>query len=107
MFPTPFHANMPDEILLNETAYVVWQTVKEQGPIELGEVARISGIDQAQVSAAATEAAKDGFFAVDEHKKDQITVSEDAQKLFEQGLPELRARDKLKQSGNEMPGLRQ
>ena len=49
---------MADEILLNEAAYAVWQTVKEKGPIELGEVVKLTGIDQAQVSAAATEAAK-------------------------------------------------
>ena len=53
---------MPDEILLNEAAYAVWQTVKERGPIELGEVAKSTGIDQAQVSAAATEAAQQEFF---------------------------------------------
>ena len=49
---------MADEILLNEAAYAVWQTVKERGPIELGEVVKLTGVDQAQVSAAATEAAK-------------------------------------------------
>ena len=49
---------MPDEILLNEAAYAVWQTVKERGPIELGEVVKLTGVDQAQVSAAATEAAQ-------------------------------------------------
>ena len=38
--PTPIRIAMPDDIFLNETAYTVWQTVKEQGPIELGEVAR-------------------------------------------------------------------
>ena len=46
---------MPDEILLNEVAYAVWQTVNDRGPIELGEVVRLTGIDQAQVSAAATD----------------------------------------------------
>ena len=37
---------MADEILLNEAAYAVWQTVKEKGPIELGEVVKLTGIDQ-------------------------------------------------------------
>ncbi len=51
---------MADEILLNEAAYAVWQAVKERGPIELGEVVKLTGIDQAQVLAAATEAASGG-----------------------------------------------
>lgn len=90
---------MPDEILLNETAYSVWETVKEQGPIELGEVARVAGVDQAQVSAAATEAVSGGYFDVIEHKKHQIAVSEGAEALFNSGLPELRAAEYLKQHG--------
>jgi len=94
---------MPDEIVLNEAAYTVWDTVKDQGPIELGEVARVTGIDQAQVSAAVTEAVSGGYINVDEHKKHQITVSDDAKELFRKGLPELHARDKLKQSGGAMP----
>jgi phenylalanyl-tRNA synthetase alpha chain len=94
---------MSDEIFLNEAAYAVWETVKEQGPIELGEVARITGIDQARVSAATTEAASGGFFEIDEHQKHQITVSPEAEDLVEVGLPELRARDKLKLSGNQLP----
>ena len=49
---------MADEILLNEAAYAVWQTVKEKGPIELGEVVKLTGIDRLQVSAAATEASQ-------------------------------------------------
>ena len=53
---------MSDELLLNEAAYAVWQTVKDRGPIELGEVVKQTGIDQAQVSAAATEAADRGYF---------------------------------------------
>jgi hypothetical protein len=32
---------MADEILLNEAAYAVWQTVKERGPIELGRCDRV------------------------------------------------------------------
>ena len=66
---------MADEILLNEAAYAVWQTVKERGPIELGEVAKLTGIDQAQVSAAATEAAQSGFFRVVEHEREHLVVS--------------------------------
>jgi phenylalanyl-tRNA synthetase alpha chain len=94
---------MPDEILLNEAAYAIWQTVKDQGPIELGEVAKITGIDQAQVSATATEAVSNGFFEIEERKRHQVSISEGAENLVESGLPELRARDKLKSSGNELP----
>ncbi len=69
---------MPDEILLNEAAYAVWQTVKAHGPIELSEVAKRTGIDQAQVSAAATDAAQNGYFHVDEQDREELTVSETA-----------------------------
>ena len=71
---------MPDEILLNEAAYAVWQTVKERGPIELGEVVKLTGIDQAQVSAAATEAAQQGFFEVEEREREELIVSEGARR---------------------------
>jgi phenylalanyl-tRNA synthetase alpha chain len=102
-FQRRFRTTMPDEILLNEAAYAVWQTVKEQGPIELGEVARIANIDQAQVAAAASEAAQGGYFEVFEHTKHQVTVSDGAEELCKRGLPESLARNKLKSVGNELP----
>ena len=74
---------MPDEILLNEAAYAVWQTVKERGPIELGEVVKLRGIDQAQVSAAATEAAQQGYFKIDEYEGDPLASSSDRQQARE------------------------
>jgi len=86
---------MPDEILLNEAAYAVWQTVKERGPIELGEVAKHTGIDQAQVSAAATEAAQHGYFAITEADRDELTVNQGAQHTIDDGLPERRAVERL------------
>ena len=94
---------MADEIQLNEAAYAVWQTVKEKGPIELGEVVKLTGIDQAQVSAAATEAASQGFFEIDEHEHDEIVVSEGAQDLINAGLPEKRAAAVLWNHSARMP----
>ena len=72
---------MPDEILLNEAAYAVWQTVQRAGAngIEIGDVAKQIGLDQAQVSAAAQTAAQQGFFRIAEHEREQIVVSEGAQ----------------------------
>jgi len=67
---------MADEILLNEAAYAVWQTVEDKGPIELGEVVRLTGIDQAQVSAAATEAASGGHFKIDEREREELVATE-------------------------------
>ncbi len=93
---------MSDEILLNEAAYAVWQTVKERGPIELGEVVKLTGVDQAQVSAAATEASQIGFFAITETDRDELTVSEGARGLIEAGLPEFRAAQKLNESGGKL-----
>ena len=89
---------MPDEILLNEAAYAVWQTVKERGPIELNEVVKLTGIDQAQVSAAATEAANGGFLLTEEREHEELLVSEGAGALIEAGLPEILAAKKLRES---------
>src|SRR4029078_9191932 len=88
-------ATMPDEILLNEAAYAVWQTVKDRGPIELGEVVKQTGIDQAQVSATATEASQNGFFKIEEQEQDELTVSEKAKELLDRKLPERRAIEHL------------
>jgi phenylalanyl-tRNA synthetase alpha chain len=94
---------MSDELLLNEAAYAVWQTVKDHGPIEIGEVVKQTGVDQAQVSAAATEAAERGYFQIDEREREELTVSEGARELIEAGLPEQRAARKLHEAGGEMP----
>lgn len=95
---------MADEILLNEAAYAVWQTVKEKGPIELGEVVKLTGIDQAQVSAAATEAAQRGYFELKECDREEITFSETAKDLVAKGvLPEQLAVMVLDNAGGQMP----
>lgn len=93
---------MPDEILLNEAAYAVWQTVKEKGPIELGEVVKLTGIDQAQVSAAATEAAGGGFFKIDEREREELIKSEGADELLKKGLPEILAASHLASVGRRL-----
>ncbi|MEX0612953.1 MAG: phenylalanine--tRNA ligase subunit alpha, partial [Pirellulales bacterium] len=94
---------MPDEILLNEAAYAVWQTVKEHGPIELGAVVEKTHVDQAQVLAAATEAAQQQFFEIEEREYKELTVSNSARGLVEAGLPEHRAAKKLRDAGGSMP----
>src|SRR3954470_11496707 len=94
---------MPDEILLNEAAYAVWQTVKDRGPIELGEVVKHTGVDQAQVSAAATEAARSGFFEIGEREREELVRSENARDLLKAGLPEIKAAAQLSKHGNRMP----
>jgi len=93
---------MPDELLLNEAAYAVWQTVKDRGPIELGDVAKQAGIDQAQVSAAATEAANQDYFKVEERERDELAISDGARELITTGLPEIRAAKKLSESGGKL-----
>lgn len=79
---------MPDEILLNEAAHAVWQTVKEHGPIELGEAAKQAGVDQSQVSAVAAEAAAEGFFQIESCEREELTASETAKQRLDAGLPE-------------------
>ena len=87
---------MPDEILLNEAAYAVWQKVKDHGqPITLGEVSKSTNVDQAQVSAAATEAARLGFFTISELEREELIVNEGVQNLIRDELPERRATIRL------------
>jgi len=73
---------MPTEILLNEVAHAVWQTVMEHGQIELGEVVKQTGIDQAQVSAAATEAAQNGYFKIEEREREELIASNNWKKAY-------------------------
>jgi phenylalanyl-tRNA synthetase alpha chain len=93
---------MSDELQLNEAAHAVWQTVQDRGPIELGDVAKQTGIDQAQVSAAATEAAGQGYFKIDERDRDELAVSEGARALVDAGLPEVRGVKKLHDAGGKL-----
>ena len=93
---------MADEILLNEAAYTVWQTVKEKGPIELGEVVKLTGIDQAQVSAAATEAASQGFFDLIESEREELILSDGSRDAMNIGLPEQTAAKALYDVNGEM-----
>ena len=96
---------MPDELLLNEAAYAVWITVQKAGAsgIELGEVAKQTKVDQAQVSAATQDAAQNGYFKVVEHNREQIVVTDGAKELINKGLPEQLAAKKLEQVGGRLP----
>ena len=96
---------MPDEILLNEAAYAVWQTVAKAGAngVEIGEVAKQTDLDQAQVSAAAQTATQHGYFRIAEHDREQIIVSEGARDLINKELPEQKAAKKLEQTGGRLP----
>src|SRR3954470_4705293 len=94
---------MPAELLLNEAAHAVWQTVKDRGPIELGEVAKLTGIDQAQVSAAATEASQRGFFQVEQREREDLIKTAGADELLSAGLPEIRAAKHLANVGGSLP----
>jgi phenylalanyl-tRNA synthetase alpha chain len=93
---------MPDEVLLNEAAYAVWQTVKEKGPIELGKVVEHTGIDQSQVAATAIEATKDGFIHIDEREIEELVVAIGAMECFAT-LPERQAARHLHSVGGELP----
>jgi phenylalanyl-tRNA synthetase alpha chain len=78
---------MADEILLNEAAYAVWQTVKDHGPIEIGEIVRNTGLDQSQVAATVTEAAGKGYFSIGEIEREELHASDNWKKVY-QTLPE-------------------
>lgn len=94
---------MSDEILLNEAVYAVWQTVKERGPIELGEVVKLTSVDQAQVSAAAIEASQRGFFEIKEQEHEEFVRNSDLRSGFEVLLPECKAARHLSDVGSSLP----
>ncbi len=93
---------MPDEILLNEAAYAVWQTVKEHGPIEQSDVAKKTDIDQAQVSAAVTEAARRGLFEIATCEREELIATE-GWKEVDKNLPERIGAGILNLAGGRMP----
>jgi phenylalanyl-tRNA synthetase alpha chain len=94
---------MPDEIFLNEAAYAVWQTVKDRGPIELEEVANITGMNQAHVAATATEARDRGFFEVAEHEREELLASDSWKNVYQNELPERLAVGILGHAGGQLP----
>jgi phenylalanyl-tRNA synthetase alpha chain len=93
---------MADEILLNEAAYAVWQTVKERGPIELGDVAKLTGIDQSQVTVAASEAEGERLFHIAQYEREELIVTPGAAQKYGR-LPEELAAEELQASGGELP----
>ena len=93
---------MPDEILLNEAAYAVWQTVKDHGPLELNRLAFFAQVDQSQAAATAAEAAEQGYISIEVRERDQLVATEGALTLVEKGLPEIWAADKLEKSGGQL-----
>jgi phenylalanyl-tRNA synthetase alpha chain len=90
---------MENVVPLNEAAYTVWQTVKEHGPIELGDVVKRTGFDQAQVSAAATDAAKCNFFEITEQKKSVYVLDDAYHSINAPTLPEQLAAKELIENG--------
>jgi phenylalanyl-tRNA synthetase alpha chain len=93
---------MPDEILLNEAAYAVWQTVKDRGPIELNRLAFFAQVDQSQASATVSEASEKGYFAVESREREQLVPTEGAIERMRSLLPEFWAADALERSGGQM-----
>ena len=81
---------MADEILLNEAAYAVWHMLNDKGELEFGDLARFTGLDQSQVAAAATEAAREGFFDITEREREELIASDDWREAYP-SLPEFRA----------------
>jgi phenylalanyl-tRNA synthetase alpha chain len=94
---------MLDVIELNEVSIKVWNLVLTRSQIELGEVVGATGIDQAQVSAVAKEAAELGYFAIDERERDELVVSEGAEQLLRRHLPEEIAASTLIDKGGSLP----
>ncbi|HVT29147.1 MAG TPA: hypothetical protein VHE81_14120, partial [Lacipirellulaceae bacterium] len=61
---------MPDELLLNEPAYAVWQTIYNAGHtgMEISEIVEQTGSHQSQVAATVAEAAAQSFFNIEERE---------------------------------------
>ena len=97
---------MSDEILLNEAAYAVWQTVKDEGldGIDVSEIGTRTNVHQSQVSAIVAEASTGDFFKVNERDREQLIPSDGVKDLVRgRGLPEYRAAVFLKESSGQVP----
>ena len=94
---------MPDEIVLNESAHAIWQELASHGPLEVAALVERTGVDQAQIAAAAAQAEERGFFDVTVQPREELTPSDSALAALEVGLPERRAAKYLAEVGGELP----
>ncbi len=93
---------MSEELLLDEGAYAVWKELLASGPLEVAELVQRTGVDQAQVTATATQAADIGYIEVAECQREELSPADDAAAVLESGLPERLAAAKLSESGGEL-----
>jgi phenylalanyl-tRNA synthetase alpha chain len=93
---------MADEILFNDEAFKVWEEVRDHGPIELGVVAKHTGLDQSLVTNVALKASIQEYFNLEERDREELVVSEGAEELLAAGLPERRAMAKLNDAGGSL-----
>ena len=69
---------MPQEFALNESSYAVWKALEVSGRLDVGQLVETTGVDQSQVTAAASEAAELGFFVLEERSRDELLVTDSA-----------------------------
>ncbi len=94
---------MSQEFALNESSYAVWKALEVSGRLDVGQLVETTGVDQSQVTAAASEAAELGFFVLEERSRDELLVTDSAASALEQGLPERRAAVFINSLGGEAP----
>ena len=94
---------MADEILLNEAAYAVWQTVKERGPIELGEVVKHHRHRSGASLRSRNGGGPQGFFEIEEREREELVSPTRRNESDRQGLPEQLAAEMLENAGGQMP----
>ena len=93
---------MPDEVVLNEAAYAVWKALAADGPLEVSELVASTGIDQAQITATATQAAEQGHIEITERSREELIPSDTSAALLESDLPEVRAALQVAEAGGEL-----
>ncbi|HSR54092.1 MAG TPA: phenylalanine--tRNA ligase subunit alpha [Acidobacteriota bacterium] len=95
---------MQNELILDENAYAVWeQLLGSDGPLKVAELEERTGVDQSQVTAAATQAAQQGYFKVEERERQELVADPQAEAVLAKGLPERQALQFLAESGQPVP----
>lgn len=90
-----------DEILTE--AELATLKLLQTGPLEMEALSASAGLDLSQVMAAALKLQQRGLLGLSEFERQQIIPEPGAADLINNGLPERRAAEALKNAGGEMP----
>lgn len=79
---------MADNLQLDDAAYALWQALAKHPAASVASLSSELKLDQSKLMAAATEAAAQGWIAIEEQTSDELIPAENAADLVRAGLPE-------------------